>query len=303
MKIEEAITMFLDYIASERRLSALTVRTYHDALMEFCKYLGNNRIDTLSDIDSKIVREWQITMMEEGMSARTVMKKISALKSWHKYLRKQGIVKGDIFTKVSTLKFEKKLPVFYKENEVSRLYNVETFPDTFEGERDKLLLRMLYETGMRRAEIAGLTESSIDLSAMTIKVLGKRNKQRIIPIENELAQNIKRYLALKNKEYPNNENFYITKKGTALSTSNIYNIVKKYMSALSNADRISPHVFRHTFATEMLNEGANIDAVKELLGHSSLAATEIYTHVTREHLKETYKHAHPRATAKNAKEQ
>lgn len=298
MKTEDSIALFLDYIASERRLSALTVRTYQDALLEFHKYLGNNAIDTLDDIDSKAVREWQATQIEAGIAPRTVMKKISALKSWHRFLRKKGIVKGDIFAKVSTLKIDKKLPVFYKESEVSKLYNSETFPDTFEGERDKLLLRMLYETGMRRAEIAGLTESSIDLSARTIKVLGKRNKQRIIPIENELAQNIKRYLALKNKEYPDIEHFYITRKGTPLTTSHIYNIVKKYMSVLSNADRISPHVFRHTFATEMLNEGANIDAVKELLGHSSLAATEIYTHVTREHLKETYKHAHPRANTK-----
>lgn len=298
MKTEDSIALFLDYIASERRLSALTVRTYQDALLEFHKYLGNNAIDTIDDIDSKAVREWQATQIEAGIAPRTVMKKISALKSWHRFLRKKGIVKGDIFAKVSTLKIDKKLPVFYKESEVSKLYNSETFPDTFEGERDKLLLRMLYETGMRRAEIAGLTESSIDLSARTIKVLGKRNKQRIIPIENELAQNIKRYLALKNKEYPDIEHFYITRKGTPLTTSHIYNIVKKYMSVLSNADRISPHVFRHTFATEMLNEGANIDAVKELLGHSSLAATEIYTHVTREHLKETYKHAHPRANTK-----
>lgn len=298
MKTEDSIALFLDYIASERRLSALTVRTYQDALLEFHKYLGNNAIDTFDDIDSKAVREWQATQIEAGIAPRTVMKKISALKSWHRFLRKKGIAKGDIFAKVSTLKIDKKLPVFYKESEVSKLYNSETFPDTFEGERDKLLLRMLYETGMRRAEIAGLTESSIDLSARTIKVLGKRNKQRIIPIENELAQNIKRYLALKNKEYPDIEHFYITRKGTPLTTSHIYNIVKKYMSVLSNADRISPHVFRHTFATEMLNEGANIDAVKELLGHSSLAATEIYTHVTREHLKETYKHAHPRANTK-----
>ena len=285
MKTEDSIALFLDYIASERRLSALTVRTYQDALLEFHKYLGNNAIDTLDDIDSKAVREWQATQIEAGIAPRTVMKKISALKSWHRFLRKKGIAKGDIFAKVSTLKIDKKLPVFYKESEVSKLYNSETFPYTFEGERDKLLLRMLYETGIRRAEIAGLTESSIDLSARTIKVLGKRNKQRIIPIENELAQNIKRYLALKNKEYPDIEHFYITRKGTPLTTSHIYNIVKKYMSVLSNADRISPHVFRHTFATEMLNEGANIDAVKELLGHNSLAATEIYTHVTREHLK------------------
>lgn len=301
MKVEDSIALFLDYIATERRLSALTVRTYHDALMEFHKYLGNNHIELIEEIDSKAVREWQATLMEAGIVPRTVMKKISALKSWHKFLRKQGLAKGDIFAKVSTMKIDKKLPVFYKENEVSKLYNSETFPDTFEGERDKLLLRMLYETGMRRAEIAGLTEHNIDLSAMTIKVLGKRNKQRIIPIENELGQNIERYLALKKEISPDNESLFVTPKGKSLSTAQIYAIVKKYMSALSNADKISPHVFRHTFATGMLNEGANIDAVKELLGHSSLAATEIYTHVTREHLKDAYKHAHPRANGENNK--
>ena len=157
---------------------------------------------------------------------------------------------------------------------------------------------------MRRSELAGITLDCIDLSRLTIKVLGKRNKERIIPIESELAHNISKYLSLRNKlasemELPlSTDKLLVNSKGREVSASMVYSIVKKYMTVLSSADRISPHVFRHTFATHMLTEGANIDAIKELLGHSDLAATEIYTHVTREHLKETYKHAHPRATNK-----
>ena len=167
------------------------------------------------------------------------------------------------------------------------------------GQRDKLMLRLLYETGMRRSELAGLKVSSVDFSSLTIKVLGKRNKERVIPIENELAHNISQYLALKEQEKGPSEWLFVGTKGRQITPQDVYRTVKKYMSALSDADRISPHVFRHSFATHILNEGGNIEAIKELLGHADLATTEVYTHVTREHLKEVYKQAHPRGKVKN----
>ena len=196
----------------------------------------------------------------------------------------------------------KKLPIFFREAEVAHIYDAGLYPDTFEGERDKLLLRILYETGIRRAEVVGLTESSVDLSAQTIKVLGKRNKERVIPIEFELSHTIANYLTLKHQMSTYDEALLVDAKGRALKYSHVHTIVKRYMSVLSNADRISTHVFRHTFATHMLKEGANIDAIKELLGHSSLDATEVYAHVTLEHLKDTYRHAHPRARKKENKQ-
>ena len=197
--------------------------------------------------------------------------------------------------------------MFFREKEAEQIYNAE-FPDTFEGQTERLVLRMLYETGMRRSELAMLTVGSVDLHALNIKVRGKRNKERIIPIENELANNISRYLALREEtlrkqkalrpDMEMTERLLINSKGRPISDNAVYQIVERYMRPISTADRTSPHVFRHTFATHMLSEGANIDAIKELLGHSSLSSTEIYTHVSREYLKETYKHAHPRANKK-----
>ena len=162
-----------------------------------------------------------------------------------------------------------------------------------------MLLQLLYETGIRRAEVVGMKESSIDFSAKTLKVLGKRDKERIIPLENELLHNIKCYFSLKKENNLENESFFVRKNGKPFKAFDVYQVVKKYMTLFSNADKISPHVFRHSFATHMLNDGANISAIKELLGHTDLAATEIYTHVTRQHMKEVYTHTHPRARKKD----
>ena len=200
--------------------------------------------------------------------------------------------------KVTPPKRPKRLPVFFRKNEVEHLYDEGLFPDDFKGRRDSLILRMLYETGMRRSELTGLREASVDLNALTVKVLGKRNKERLIPIENELAHNISDYLALKQQTVGDNEWLFVTPAGKPVSAQQVYDTVKHYMSLLSSADRISPHVFRHSFATHMLNEGANIEAIKELLGHADLATTEVYTHVTREHLRDQYLHAHPRGNKK-----
>ncbi len=294
MKIAEAIDRFHTYIATERRMAAGTVTNYIGDLDDFALWLGNQGVDDLDEVTSREVRSWQMEHMERGESAGTVKRRLSSLSSFFRYLRRHGLYDTDIMAKVSAPRQPKRLPVFFKEGETEHLYDEGLFPDDFRGQRDKLMLRMLYETGMRRSELAGLREGSVDFSSLTLKVLGKRNKERIIPIESELAHNIQQYLALKHQEMGDSEWLFVGPKGKQVTVNDIYMTVQKYMTRLSNADRISPHVFRHSFATHILNEGGNIEAIRQLLGHADLATTEVYTHVTREHLKEVYKHAHPR---------
>ena len=294
MTITEAISRFGDYIATERRMASGTVRNYLGDLEDFSSWLAAQDITDLDEVTAREVRGWQMEHMERGEHAGTVKRRLSSLSSFFRYLRRHGLFKADIMAKVSAPKQPKRLPVFFKEKETEHLYDEGLFADDFMGQRDKLMLRMLYETGMRRSELAGLKITSVDFSSLNIKVLGKRNKERIIPIENELAHNIKQYIALKEQEMGPSEWLFVGVKGRQITPQDVYLTVKRYMTVLSDADRISPHVFRHSFATHILNEGGNIEAIKELLGHADLATTEVYTHVTREHLKEVYKHAHPR---------
>ena len=195
------------------------------------------------------------------------------------------------------LVLRKKLPVFFRESEMDKaLDSQEVFPDTFEGVRDKLIIEMLYATGMRRAELIGLRDTSIDMGNKTIKVLGKRNKERIIPFGDELCEHIEKYISIRNATTHNKSgHFFVTIKGSAVYPMLVERVVKLYMGLFSDADKVSPHVLRHTFATHLLDNGADINAIKELLGHANLSATQIYTHNTIERLKKTYKTAHPRA--------
>ena len=298
MSIDESIAIFHDYIANERRMAGGTVRNYTADLSDLSAYLKELGVEQLEALTSRDIRGWQMSHTDRGESAGTVKRRLSSVSSWLRYLRRQGIFDVDLMAKVTPPKRPKRLPVFFRKNEVEHLYDEGLFPDDFKGRRDSLILRMLYETGMRRSELTGLREASVDLNALTVKVLGKRNKERLIPIENELAHNISDYLALKQQTVGDNEWLFVTPAGKPVSAQQVYDTVKHYMSLLSSADRISPHVFRHSFATHMLNEGANIEAIKELLGHADLATTEVYTHVTREHLRDQYLHAHPRGNKK-----
>ncbi len=298
MRVDEAIERFHGYIANERRMAPGTVYNYTEDLRDFSQWLSSQGITDLEEVKAREVRSWQMEHMDRGENPGTVKRRLSSLSSFFRYLRRHGLFDTDIMAKVSAPRQPKRLPVFFKEGEVEHLYDEGLFPDDFVGQRDKLMLRLLYETGIRRSELAGLKVNAVDYSSLTIKVLGKRNKERIIPIESELAHNIKQYVALKEEEKGASEWLFVGRRGRQITPQDIYNTVKKYMSLLSNADRISPHVFRHSFATHLLNEGGNIQAIKELLGHADLATTEVYTHVTREHLKEVYKYAHPRARKK-----
>lgn len=301
VKIEEAIQRFADHITVERHLSPTTVRYYVREAEDFAQYLASQEVTDIEKIEPYDVRDWLMVQMEKNSPA-TVKKKLAALSAWITYLRKNKYLARDIMASVSIPQQPTRQPIFFRESEVEHIYD-DIYPPTYEGALAKLVLRMLYETGMRRSELASLTVQDVNLSKLTIKVLGKGSKERIIPIENELAHNISQYLALRDEKMAeekaaDSRRLLINSKGRPVSDSMIYSIVEQYMPTLSNADRVSPHVFRHTFATHMLNEGADINAVKELLGHSSLDSTEIYTHMSRERLKETYKHAHPRATKK-----
>lgn len=304
MKIEEAIQRFADHVAVERRLAAGTVKYYVGGVEDFARFLGEQGVCDLDEVTSRHVREWQMALVVSGHKPGTVTKLLTALRVWFRYLRRQHYIDRDIMARITPPKSGKHLPVFFRRQEAEHIYD-DIYPDTFDGQRDRLVLRMLYETGMRRSELANLPIENIDTVGLSIKVHGKRDKERVIPIENEMAHNITRYLALREQviaeqreqhpEYEEPRTLLVSSDGKAVTDGKIYKIVEKYMSVLSNAERTSPHIFRHTFATHMLDEGANIDAIKDLLGHSSLDSTEIYTHVTRQHLKETYKHAHPRA--------
>ena len=294
MKINAAIDAYVLYIKTERRLSARTVRAYSDTLTLFAAYLADNfTIDDIADVSHREIRDWQMQLAEHGYSPNTQRTMLTTVRSFFKFVRRQGWCDVDIMAKVTTPRLPRRLPIFYTEKETASIYDSTKFDDDFEGRRDQLLLQLLYETGMRLSEVIGLKESSIDFYANSVKVLGKRDKERIIPLENEILHNIKCYFSLKRENGYSSEVFFVRGDGTPFTKYDVSKTVKRYMSG-SKADRISPHVFRHSFATHLLNEGANINAIKELLGHSDLSATEVYTHVSRQHLKETYKHTHPR---------
>ena len=298
MKLDVAIERFLNYISTERHYSERTLRNYSWSLQLFAEHCKANAVEEIEEADSRLVREWQMSLTEQGLHPNTIRLHLVALRTWYRFMRREGWIHTDVMAKVRNPKLPPRLPVTFRESEVEHLYDAGLFADDFAGQRDKLLLRMLYETGIRRSEVLMLTNHSIDFSSNSIKVRGKGDKERMIPIENELAQNIRDYFALKEQIADADEHLFVRPNGKAISYGDVGVIVKRYMSLLSHAEKITPHVFRHTFATHLLNEGADISAIKELLGHADIHTTEIYTHVTREHIKETYKHAHPRANKK-----
>ena len=294
MSIEESIARFRDYIATERRMSPRTVEGYSAVLAELAEWLRGQQVTQLDELQSRDLRAWEMEHMDRGEKASTVKWRLAAVGSWLRFLRRHGMMDRDLMAKVKAPRQPKRLPVFFRQGETEHLYDEGLFGTDYIGQRDRLMLRLLYETGIRRAELVGLRESSADLGALTLKVLGKRNKERLIPIENELAHNISQYLTLKHQTWDDRQWMFLGRKGRQVTANDVYLTVRRYMSILSTADRKSPHVFRHSFATHLLEGGGNLRAIQELLGHESLATTEQYTHVTREHLKEVYLQAHPR---------
>jgi integrase/recombinase XerC len=289
---------FLQYLQIEKRYSAHTVRSYANDLGQFFLFLtAQGQPDDPLSVTSHDIRAWIVSMLDNNYSAVSVHRKISCLRVFYRYLRKEGVLKGDPLDKVSLPKRKKSLPVFVEEGAMDNLLDEYSFGDDFRGVRDRSIIEMLYLTGMRRGELIGLRNTDVDLAEGTVKVTGKRNKQRIIPIINSFSERLGEYLTLRNAEAePGAEGwFFVTDKGNKLYDKYVYNIVKRYLTMVTTIEKRSPHILRHTFATHMLNRGADLNSIKEFLGHANLSATQIYTHNTFEKLKIIYKQAHPRA--------
>ena len=290
------IDEFLKYLQLEKRYSPHTVKAYQIDITQFQDYLDEAYESVLQNAKHPMVRSWLAQMLDYGISPRSVNRKISVLKSFYKFLLKEEKVKEDPTIKVVPPKMSKKLPFFVEEDQMRKLLDELDFTDGYAGVRDKLMIELFYSTGIRQAELIHLKINDIDLSSNVIKVLGKRNKERLIPLTLELRKKIETYLKLR-AELPVKDSSYLllTNKGKKLYPNLVYRQVNYYLSQVTSLDKKSPHVLRHTFATHMLNNGADLNAIKELLGHANLSATQVYTHNTIDKLKKVYNQAHPRA--------
>lgn len=288
---------FLDYLRYERNYSDDTVRAYGEDIRQFQEFGGEDvGLQSPSEVVMDVVREWMIHLMNLGYATTSVNRKLSSLRSYYKYLLRRGEVKVDPLRKITGPKNKKNLPVFVKESEMNRLLDDENFGEGFEGCRDHLVIAMFYATGMRLSELIGLDDGDVDFAASVIKVTGKRNKQRLIPFGEELRVEMEAYVKRRDESVPvRSDAFFVRKTGERLYPNIVRKIVTRNLSKVVTVKKRSPHVLRHTFATSMLNHDAELGAIKELLGHESLATTEIYTHTTFEELKKVYNQAHPRA--------
>lgn len=291
------IDSFLDYLRYERNYSNYTVGAYSKDLRQFEDYVKKYKEGIFDpvDVDTDLVRNWVVVLMDEKLSPVSVNRKLSSLKSFFKFLMKQGSISVNPLRLITGPKTKKPLPYFIKDKEMEFLLDGDGFGEDFEGVRNRLMLEMLYDTGIRRSELIGMQDSDVDCESMQIRVTGKRNKQRLIPFAEGLKNLIQAYTEVRNREVGSESGwFFVRKNGEQLSVGIVYTIVKDKLSEIPTLAKRSPHVLRHSFATSMLNNGAELNAVKEILGHSSLASTSVYTHTTFEELKKVY-HAHPRA--------
>lgn len=295
---------YIDYLRYEKRYSAHTILAYHTDLDDFSDFLSMQyNISDLVLADHTLIRSWLISLIERKISARSVNRKLSTLKSFYKYCQKLDLIKGSPMLKVVAPRVSKPLPVFLTHDNLEHLFHEVEFDAGFEGCRDKMIITLFYATGIRRAELVQLKISDLDLDSGTLKVLGKRNKERIVPVGKNVIEEIKAYISVRDKfisenkhfSQNNNHSLFVTSKGSPVYPRLIHNIVHHYLSVIASNSKLSPHVLRHSFATHMLDDGADLNAIKEILGHSSLAATQVYTHNTIEKLKSIYKQAHPRA--------
>ena len=291
------IDTFLKYLRFERNYSEKTIVSYRIDLEEFEDYL--KKVDAEKNVvtaDADLVRSWMVYLMEKGRSVATVNRKLSSLRSFYRFLLRRRVVDLDPMLKVVGPKKQKTLPSFLRVQEMDRLLDECSVNEGFEGVRDRLILEMFYATGIRLSELIGLSDADVDLSAKLLKVTGKRNKQRLIPFGEELWMDLLGYIKLRNETLPDRDDaLFVRKDGKRMYPELVYKIVRRNLSKVATLKKRSPHVLRHTFATAMLNGSAELQAVKELLGHESLATTEIYTHTTFEELKKVYEQAHPRA--------
>ena len=294
---QSAIQSFLDYLKFQKRYSQHTIISYQNDLRDFFDFIENKYGEVpLPEISAALIRTWLAGLKQNKMAAKSINRKISALKSFFKYQLRKEIISVSPMTTITSLKVNKRLPSFIEEKDIDTLFRHVEFPDTWEGKTNRLFLQVFYQTGMRLSELINLKDSQIDRGNNNIKVLGKGNKERIIPVNNELLTEVYNYMNEKQHLGQNaNDYLFLTEKGKKLQPRYVYGKVKEYLGYVSTNERKSPHILRHSFATHLTNNGADINAVKELLGHSSLAATQIYTHNSIEKLKDIHKKSHPKS--------
>lgn len=293
-----SIETFLSYLQHEKRYSLHTIESYKVDLTQFNIYLLETFEMEMLEVQPIQVRNYIVHLMEQGISANSVGRKMSALRSFYKYHQRQGEISSNPVTHVKAPKVAKHLPVFIDDQKLDTLLDSgEFFDSSFPSVRDKMVIEVLFGTGMRLAELLNLKDQDIDFYGETVKVLGKGGKQRIIPMARPLVQQLKDYISLKSLQNFDNKttSLFVTNKGASAHRNFIYKTVKSYLTFISTQDKKSPHVLRHSYATSLLNRGADLNAIKELLGHASLAATQVYTHNSIERLKTIYKQAHPKA--------
>ncbi|MCX6245405.1 MAG: tyrosine recombinase XerC [Bacteroidetes bacterium] len=298
---------FIDYIQYEKRYSPHTVTAYRNDLDQFYTYLMSRySVSDIKEVTHPMIRSWLVELMEEKISPRSVNRKLTTLKSYYRFLLKEGIVTVNPMRKIISPKTPKRLPSFVEKEKMDLLFESVDFGEGFHALRDRLIIEMLYATGMRLSELLNLKETDVDFHHSSLKVLGKRNKERLIPFSGKMAMLMKVYLEEKRsfdgtpgsnapRPSPTDASFFITDTGKKIYPRFVYRVVTKYLAQVTTLKKISPHVLRHTFATHLLNNGAELNAVKELLGHANLSATQVYTHNTIEKLKNIYKQAHPKA--------
>ncbi len=292
------IKPFLDYLRYEKRFSQHTVVSYQTDLDQFFSYLETQyQSPAVNDIATIYIRSWLASLKQNKLTAKSINRKISCLKSFFKYHLRLGNLQSTPMWAVITPKISKRLPEFVKESDMDNMFQHLEFPDTWKGRTDRLLLLLFYQTGMRLSELIGLKENQVDVSKKALKILGKGNKERVVPVSGEITGLLEAYRVQKRKELEQFDDkvLFVLESGKKLYPKYVYLMVKNYLSQFTTLNKRSPHILRHTFATHLTNNGADLNAVKELLGHSSLASTQVYTHNSIEKLKEAYKKAHPKA--------
>ncbi|MDR2038403.1 MAG: tyrosine-type recombinase/integrase [Bacteroidales bacterium] len=285
---------YIHYLEYEKRYSLHTIAAYRRDLSQFDEFLRNNDHSS-PDIDFKLIRRWVVSLVAEGDSSRTVNRKVAALRSYFKYLMKKDLLEINPMDKVGLLKTDKNLPVFVTTEKMDDILD-ENIPDEdFPEMRDRVVLEFFYMTGIRLSELIHLKENDVDLNGMTIKVLGKRNKERIIPLTPPFCDTLRSYLSLKRITIPSTDLLFVLNNGKPLYERWVQRLTNKKLGSVTTLKKRSPHVLRHSFATNVLDNGADLNAIKEILGHSNLAATQVYTHNSLKRIKKIYKQAHPRA--------
>lgn len=288
---------FIDYLQFEKKYSSHTITAYLKDLKDFQEFSWENyEYSKIISVNYAIIRSWIVSLVDAGISNRTVNRKISSLKTYYKFLLKTGQIEVSPLAKHKSLKTSKKIQVPFSENEIENVMTLLEAENTFEGMRDRLIIELFYSSGIRRAELINIKLNDIALLQKTLKVLGKRNKERIIPLLPSVLVTVKKYLSLRGtlEEVVDKEYLFLTSKGVKIYENLVYRVINSYFSQVSEKVKKSPHILRHSFATHLLNEGADINSVKELLGHSSLASTQVYTQNSIAKLKEVYKKSHPR---------